>query len=220
MQEAGRAKVPQTVTDMVFEDLRQRIINGELAPGMKLKHAELAKQLATSPTPVREALTRLELVGLADYSPRRGWYVHEITHREAQQLYEVREYVEGLVARRLAADSSAQRLSHPTQALRRFDASLSRGDTSGCVAADLDFHRQLAYLAGNLFAVEIIDRLFDRVYILRRQDNDLDSLREAVAEHRRIVTAIRRRKPEEAEAAARQHVRGCQDFLARLFNRE
>lgn len=207
----------QTVTDRVYDILKSRIINGELEPGTRLKHIELAEELGVSPTPVREALGKLESVGLVEYASRKGWSVRIITDDEAKQIYEVREYLEGLSARRLCEHLKPEMVLELEADLQSFEDSFAERAIEGCVYSDMNFHKKIACYAGNNLTISIMEDIFDRIYALRRLDVDLESLRGAIAEHRNILNAIKDRNSDEAELLARHHVRGCQSVIPNLL---
>jgi DNA-binding GntR family transcriptional regulator len=207
----------ETVTDRIFEVLKQKILSGEYIPGSRLKHVDLANELHVSPTPIREALTRLEKVRLVEYAPRKGWFVHVIASAEAQMLYEVREYLEGLSARRLADNFHPAKITPLEAEIQKFEDCFNKGDINGCVDSDMTFHIELAIQSGNSLAIEMMKALFDRIYVLRRLDIELESLRYTMVEHLQILDAIKSGNGDEAELAARRHVKECQKIIPQLL---
>ena len=92
--------------DVVFENLREAILEGELKPGQRLMEVQLAEQLGVSRTPVREAIRKLELEGLVIMLPRKGAYVANMSLKDIIDVLEIRASLEGL-----AASLAAQRMS-------------------------------------------------------------------------------------------------------------
>ena len=76
--------------DVVFNNIRQAILRGELKPGERLMEIALANQLGVSRTPVREAIRMLELEGLVIMVPRKGAQVAQITIQDLNDVLEVR----------------------------------------------------------------------------------------------------------------------------------
>ena len=68
--------------DVVFENLREAILEGKLEPGQRLMEVQLAEQLGVSRTPVREAIRKLELEGLVVMLPRKGAYVADVSLKD------------------------------------------------------------------------------------------------------------------------------------------
>lgn len=81
--------------EVVFEHLRNSILNGELDPGERLMELQLAEQLGVSRTPIREAIRKLELEGLVEMIPRKGAYVADLSIKDILDVLEVRMYLEG-----------------------------------------------------------------------------------------------------------------------------
>lgn len=81
---------PLTRSEWVDAQLRRAILNGELAPGEKLRAEHLAQQFGVSPTPLRETFMRLAGEGLVVVEPQRGARVAPIDVADAVDLYEVR----------------------------------------------------------------------------------------------------------------------------------
>jgi len=98
------------LVDRIHQSLREAILAGDHAPGARLKLSALACDLGVSTTPVREAISRLEKVGLVDVVPYVGPKVRAATPAEAADLFDVRIALEGLAAR-----LAAERASHPAQ---------------------------------------------------------------------------------------------------------
>jgi DNA-binding GntR family transcriptional regulator len=125
--------------DDVFEILRSAILNGTFAPGSRLRIQDLSARLEVSPTPVREALRRLEASGLVHSDPHRGARVTRLEAREIDELYEVRLLLEPAAARRAAA-------ALPNRAREAIDArlrALSEAVENGVLAAALDADEEL-----------------------------------------------------------------------------
>ena len=92
--------------DVVFENLREAIVEGRLKPGQRLMEVQLAEQLGVSRTPVREAIRKLELEGLVVMLPRKGAYVANMSLKDLKDVLEIRASLEGL-----AASLAAERIS-------------------------------------------------------------------------------------------------------------
>ena len=88
--------------DVVFESLREAILEGKLSPGQRLMEVQLAEQLGVSRTPVREAIRKLELEGLVVMLPRKGAYVADISLKDLVDVLEIRASLEGLISRKNA----------------------------------------------------------------------------------------------------------------------
>src|SRR5579862_7591453 len=90
----------------IYEEIRNKIINGDLPPGTRLRERELADELGVSRVPVREALPYLQADGFITLESHRGAIVTELTLRDVRELFDVRLGVE-VYAARLAAQRVA-----------------------------------------------------------------------------------------------------------------
>ncbi len=104
----------------VYESLRERIISGELKPGLPINEAAFASELAVSKTPVREALRQLERDGFVENVPGRGSAIAHIKPQDIREVLEIREILEVGAAKRAA-------WLHGSDELRRE----ARGDPQG-----------------------------------------------------------------------------------------
>ena len=95
------------LVEAAFQRLRQDIQDGRLQPGTRVVEQEVAERLAMSRTPVREALRRLEEVGLIMQAPHRGLVVGWLDPQSVNELYEMREGLEGTAAEMAARHASA-----------------------------------------------------------------------------------------------------------------
>ena len=101
---AGPGPTPRhlTLAEFAVDELRQRIVLGELQAGSRLEIDHLAKQLGSSRIPLREAVRQLEAEGLIINNPRRGVLVCEIRAQDIDDAYDLLEFAESLALRRTA----------------------------------------------------------------------------------------------------------------------
>src|SRR5262245_36913428 len=93
----------------VYQALRDRIVGGEILPGMHLVEGDVTADFGVSRGTVREALRRLSADDLVELIPHRGARVRRLSRRDVEELYVVREAIE-CVAARLAAEGPAEEL--------------------------------------------------------------------------------------------------------------
>jgi DNA-binding GntR family transcriptional regulator len=98
------------VLDLVLDELRERIVSGEISPGQVLRQRDLAEEMGVSREPIKQAMRVLEAEGLIVSPPRRSAFVAPITRKVIQDIYEVRSALDTVVARRAAQlDENARR---------------------------------------------------------------------------------------------------------------
>ena len=133
----------------VIAEMRQRIISGELAPGVSLSEIALAESFGVSRTPVREALKQLQTEGLVEIRPRVGTFVTTPSRREIIELFEMKELLEGAAARLLAQRGRVPELDRLEQNLVEADQAAARDDRDRYAALVQEFHDLLIVGADN-----------------------------------------------------------------------
>lgn len=128
----------ETLTARISRILADRIIQGHLAPGEKLRQDHIAAEFGASHVPVREALLRLEAQGLAISEPRRGMRVTTFSIGELREVAEMRSSLESLALRHAAAQMTPDILATAEFAARQVDGATS---VHAWEAANRRFHR-------------------------------------------------------------------------------
>lgn len=217
---------PIKVRSLANEALDQvvaAITSGKFEPGEKLSESQLARQLGISRGPVREALQQLE-GKLVRRVPRLGVSVIQFDQDSLQQLFYLREALEGMTAR-LAAINAPEGWADEAEALLRRDETEIRDTGSRAYrqrTADEEFHISIARASG----CENIERiLLNEVNYQLRIARLKSSMRpgraeEALRQHFEIVEAIRQRDPDRAEAAMRRHVASARTSSLALMEEE
>ncbi len=194
--------LPRTLLrERAFESLRAAIIDGTLEPGERLVDAELCAWLGVSRTPVREALARLDQIGLVQIRPGSSTIVSPLDARAAVEAQAVAASMHELAAREAIPLLKEEDLAAMTTANQDFERALSRGDGEEAIAADDAFHRVFVDVYANRRVAAVLD---DVTPLLRRMERvRFSSLsgRSSVAQHRSIIDLAREG---EVEAAAHQ----------------
>ena len=159
---------------ITLEDL---LLNGGLGPGASLSPAMLAKEIGTSHTPVREAISQLESEGLVERLPRLGARVRVIDRQELEELFELREMLEADAAAWAAkriSDRPDRRAAGTLRSVSKVDRAIPgrgrRADDAGAIAERLTlvnvaFHLDLINAAQNRWLRKIVDDLHVLAYL-------------------------------------------------------
>jgi DNA-binding GntR family transcriptional regulator len=196
-------------SEFVFASLRDAIWDGRFAPGERIPEEEIARSLGVSRTPVREALRRLQERGMLTVGAGRSLVVAELSKQQVLELYAMREILEGSAARFAARHANEAEIDMLHGLLGELDK--HRDDPRLLVSLNRRFHRAVCDAAHNRYLIATLDGMHDALALLNSNTFRVPNRRsETDAEHRRIVRAIERRDPDEAEKAARDHVRQAQ----------
>jgi DNA-binding GntR family transcriptional regulator len=199
--------VGMTLTERVYVTVKEAILDLQFKPGTSLVEDDLARQLGTSKTPVRDALLTLERDGLVTKVPYKGTYVAPVAVRDATEIFELRAVLEGLAARLATPVFSPRDLDAAQALLDQADAALERGDTDSCSILGAQFHTMIHERADNRRLKPMLDKLEEQLRRLRRLSDRLQGrLAKSAREHRRILEALRSGDPAQAEDAMRAHL--------------
>ena len=200
-----------TLGDDVYESLKMLIMEHTLAPQDRVNIDAIARELQVSPTPVREALARLESEGLVRKRPLAGYTVSPLLNRhEFNDMFDMRMVLEGAAARWAAqrADPDARRAitaeAHTTVDLGDPDADGHRSHTT-FTALDARFHNLIAECAQNPLLQDGITRLHAHLHI-HRLYFPYAQTGTTGEEHRRIAANIAAGDADAAETAMCAHL--------------
>jgi len=205
-----------TLSEQVYRELRSAIIYQRIPPGQQLRSEELSSRLGVSRTPVKEALSRLRVEGLVDYSERHGFSVVSVTPRDLPEIYEAQLMIEQDTVENGLANATAEELASVHKAADLFKQ-LCEGsppDAPACYDADLEFHKALVALSHNQSAIDRYDQLSAAVQSVRLASIGTRSgfdLATPVVEHEAIVSALKHRDVAQAMAAILAHDTGRLD---------
>jgi len=210
-----------TLSSMAYGELRQAILSGRLAPGSHVTVRPLCEEFGLSATPVKAALTALEREGFLVLHPHRGFFVPEVDREDMQELYELREVLDGIAARRAAALSARESLvARLSELLTAQTASVEARDLSGYGDLDVLFHQEILVAAGNGRLQHVAENMIGQLRLGRATSARVPGRPSAaLVEHREIVAAIAAGQQQQAERLARRHVRKSANALDRFLDR-
>ncbi len=205
-----------------YEVLRELIVSLNLQPGQLLSEQEIAEAFYASKTPVREALIRLEASRLVKIVPKSGTYVMPIDLARYKEACFVRLSLEAS-AIRLAAqnpdrDSFAAQLM---MIITEQERACRSGDYLAYFKADVGLHKLFVQMAGVAGVWDAIERSQVDVFRIRHLlgMQNLGRSKQAIADHKSIVTAVLAGEPDAAQAALVAHIGSLEDKLRILDER-
>ena len=208
-----------SLSDAAYRQLRLWIREHAFRPGERLREADLADQMAMSRTPVREAIRRLVSEGLVQNGPSGGLVITALDKAQVQELYGLREILEGAAAEFAAKHATEAEIAEMRDVLVAFDQG-SNSD-AGLARVNLQFHALIYEAAHNRYISRALAGLANSLSLLPGTTFQVPGRTEAAkAEHAAIVDAIERRNSTGASKAAREHIRLAGLARRRLmFNR-
>jgi DNA-binding GntR family transcriptional regulator len=193
--------------DEVLRRIEQAVLDHRLAPGTKLKEVQLANLFGVKRGLIRKVLTRLAHSRLVEHTPNRGATVARPSVKEGQDLFAARRAIESAILETLIARVGEQDLDALAEMLRRERQAYRAGDSAEALALSVDFHRQLARMAGNGVLENYLNDIIRRtplVILAHLGDDEQNRCRNQ--EHQTIVDAIAARDVDTAVKVMNQHL--------------
>ncbi len=192
---------PKSLTEMVADEVRARIIDGRISLGAGLSENSLAAELGISKTPVREALLQLKQEGLVQVQPQRGTYVFRLEAEQVVMLSELREVLE-LAAVRAALSRNASALAERMGAIYAgMRAAYEADDRIAYRKHDGAYHEAIVELSGNPYIRRAYRQISFCIQALRSRLSDEAQLNKlSIADHREMLRLV---KANDAQALCR-----------------
>ena len=197
-----------SLASLAQRELQRQIVHGEIAAGAKLNEADVAHDLGISRGPVREAFSALAQAGLLRVEKNRGVFVREVSLAEADEFYDVRAALEGLIGK-----LAAQRITEDERAglhgvIERMHQVQRERGAEDYFALNVEFHDRLARAARNAALVANYRNVVNQLDLYRRATiaRSTENIPLSTSEHEAIVEAVSRRDAARAERLMTEHV--------------
>lgn len=199
-------KKPQGFVDEVFQIIRADIVSLRIPPDSRISIDSLARELGVSQTPIREALSMLEGVGLVSKERFVGYCTApQLNRQQFDELYEARLLMEPFAARQAAERMTAAELKAISDLARGMEPGDSRSSYHRFADQDSQLHDLIALGSGNRIIQDTLARLHTHLHIFRLRFHS-EVTTEAHVEHAALIDALERRDGPAAEAAMRAHI--------------
>lgn len=198
-----------TLTRRIYDQLREEIISGKLAPGTRLVRKTLSARLGVSPMPITEALYMLEIENLVESLPLCGSRVRPLTLVDIENDLMMREAVECQTARTCAEKASSAALAKLLKKAAKVDQYMAV-DTPDRKLGDrlhFEFHLEIAQACGYPIFVQELQRVWFQRYMQLSFFKAVNCLPIPSDWHQSLINVIGERDPDRAERHMRDHVR-------------
>ena len=193
--------------DEVLRQIEQAVLDHRLPPGTKLKEVQLANLFGVKRGLIRKVLTRLAHSRLVEQTPHRGATVARPSVQEGRDLFATRRVLEAAILESLIERLDDAMLARLRELLGAEAKAYAQGDAERALALSIDFHRELARLAGNGVLEEFLNDIIRRtplVILTHLGDDAPNQCRNQ--EHADIVAAIARRDKTRAIELMHKHL--------------
>jgi DNA-binding GntR family transcriptional regulator len=211
----GRVK-RQGLVEEVYNLIRADIMSLKIPPDTRILVDNLVRDLGVSHTPIREALSMLEGVGLVEKKHFVGYCTAPTLNRKQfDELFEMRLLIEPAAARYAAERMSEDELAELARHAEAMDADVSRISYDQFADQDSELHRRIAAGSGNILIAQSLSRLHTHMHIFRLRFHT-EIAADAVNEHDVVIQSLMRRDPEAAGAAMHDHIRRSYNRLVQF----
>lgn len=202
------------LSQLAYTAIRTAIRDMALKPGAHLVESALAKRLGTSSMPVREALLMLERDGFVRTIPFRGAFVTTLDRRDVEEIFELRELLEGRAAAHAARLLDPEAVDRLGEIIALVDDGIARRDTRFCHDIFIEFDDIIFDSSDNARLAWNLRNLRDQIARIGVALVGIPGrLEQSQAEHRRVYEAIRARDEAAAEQEMAAHVRSLRSAL-------
>jgi DNA-binding GntR family transcriptional regulator len=194
--------------DQIYDIVKEMIVMREIKPDEKINEERLADRLRVSRTPIRETLCRLENEGIVKVIPRRGAFVIRQCKERVLEILQVREVLEGLLARLVAQNRDEKTLNKLRKSLERICAVPEEDcNLMKYTNADIEFHNILIEASNNEMLQNMMGIVNSHLQIVRLRTVVIPGrARKTVEEHYMVLEAIEKGNPGSAEKLMRKHI--------------
>ncbi|TCP51880.1 DNA-binding GntR family transcriptional regulator [Tamaricihabitans halophyticus] len=205
----------ESTAGIIARQLRQAIMHGSLPPGTQLGEAELAARFEVSRGPLREAMQRLLQEGLLRSERHRGLFVIELEPGDVYDIYATRAAIERAAAIRIMRDDPEPAAALLDEAMVAMAEAAEAGDADALSAADLEFHKVFVEASGSRRLARMSQTLLIETRMcLSALQRTYQDVGHRVAEHQRIVDALRGCAEETVLALIEAHMEDAVQRLA------
>ncbi|MBT2325013.1 GntR family transcriptional regulator [Variovorax paradoxus] len=215
----AKRETPTLSAEQVCDKIRSAILAGELKPGDKLTEQDLAEEYFVSRTPVREAIRQLEVERLVSRTRFVGVTVAQLKPSEIIELLDIREVLEGLVARRAATEIQPAQRTRLRKTFEQMAKSAKDGDVAKYLDAALAFRRILAECSRSETLIQYVMAIENRLRLMGKRTALIPGrMQAAITEHRKLLQAIEAGDPEAAEQLNRERIQHIRADVERSFS--
>lgn len=210
-------QIQKPLRELVYQELRQKILTGEIASQTRLMEIDLADKMNVSRTPIREAIKQLEAEGLVTVEPRRGAYVSRISIKDMLDVFEVREDLEGF-----ATALAAQRISESEKVelqklVTEYEHAVENVRKDEIVELDEAIHNFIVKCSDNQTLIHMVNQIQELSLRFRYIFYEDFSVYEAMPEaHKLIADAVCAGDADKARLEADRHVKELKAFVIDL----
>ncbi len=213
-----------SLKEEVYNLLKELILVNEFLPGQKLSIEELSRELDISPTPIREALSKLDSEGLIELSRNKRPKVTKVTENDVRETYEVRRLLEPQVAKKATKGLPSEKLRNLKDKMVKLPSTNEEKKSRFFHELDMELNKLIFETVDNDFLNELLSTIKNRSVRIRFLGESVQHkekgkfIKEGNKEHLRIIEAMENADEEKVEKSVRRHLANAEERTLRTIN--
>jgi len=203
--------INKSLVDQICSVLRERIIELNMEPGVRIDVQKLAEEFEVSETPVRVALAKLTQEGFVKLLPRRGYFVIKLTKKDIKEIYDLRIMLESYALDTAMENMKPERLKEIYKNLEKLrEISDEKERERESLRIDQEFHREIINNCDNKRAQKLFYQIYDfariSLWMHKRIGEDIN-------EHIAVIKALLQKNKKEAKRLLVQHLKNARKAI-------
>lgn len=221
LSEGQKGKIKRvTVVDDATNELRRRILSGDIKDGEPMRQSALADYLGTSRIPIREALSRLEAEGLVANHPHKGYVVTALSREEIKELFDLRAMLEPELICAAIPKMTEEHFRDAEEILSSFDEGLDNFDVQSWGEMNTQYHLALYRASGRKKSIEIVRSLLVNTDRYTRLVISFDNgIEDAKDDHGGLLELCKKGAVNQAVALTRDHIQRAEASLLNMLDK-
>lgn len=204
--------------DEVYLSIKEAILTGEFAPGERISIGRLLQEIGFSPTPIREALLKLEQEGFVSRLPRGGFVVSRFTQKDIDQIFDIRSLLESYAVGLAIQHIKNEDILWLERNIKASEQFIQKKELNRVSKLNTEFHDYLNRLSENERLLSIINELRDQIFQYRSAILRVPlKAKISIDHHKKMVDAIKKRDVQLLKKLTQEHIQiGKEVILAEI----
>ncbi len=207
--------------DEVFLLIKEAILTGEMPPGERLSIGHLCRQTGASPTPIREALLKLEQEGFVSRLPKGGFIVSQFTKKDIEEIFEIRALLESYAAGLARVHIQKEDIQWLEKNIKESEQYILKNKWNKVSTLNTEFHDYLNQLSRNDRLLSLIKSLRDQMFQYRSAILRVpEKAKISIEHHKKMVDAIKKKDAELLKKLIEEHIRVGKEVILSEIEKE
>ena len=210
----------RALREETYQAIKRAILRGKVKPGKRLKEEQLAAEIGTSRTPVREAFHKLEQEELVTRLPRGGFVVREWSRSDVEEIFGIRSVLESYAAFLAMEKMDKVKLGMLEDKLRESEEYVKRGETEKLIQLNTEFHDILYKSSNSPKLYHMINNLRDYFYRYRVAILGVNGIpQRSLRDHKEMLSAMKKKDSALVEKLVREHILRGKEIALKEFEK-